>query len=108
MEQFTILWSDQAKVDLSEIIEYIAFEDKTLALRILDKIEEKVARLEQLPKSGRIVPELKAFNFLTYREIVFSPWRIIYKIADDQVLIVSVLDSRRNLEDLLMKKLIFK
>ncbi|KAF5088663.1 ParE toxin of type II toxin-antitoxin system, parDE [anaerobic digester metagenome] len=108
MERFTILWSDQAKVDLSEIIEYIAFEDKILALRILDKIEEIVTRLEQLPKSGRIVPELKAFNILTYREIVFSPWRIIYKITEDQVLIVSVLDSRRNLEDLLMKKLILK
>lgn len=108
MEQFTILWTDQAKMDLSEIIEYIAYEDKTLALKILGKIEEQVTRLELLPKSGRFVPDLKAFNFLTYREIIFSPWRIIYKIEKEQVLIISVLDSRRNLEDLLLKKLLLK
>ena len=106
MEHYTILWSNQAKEDLSEIIEYIAFEDKTLALKILDKIEEKVTQLELFPKRGRIVPELKAFNFLTYREIFLSPWRIIYKIESDVVFVISVLDGRRNIEDLLMKKLI--
>lgn len=95
-------------MDLSEIIEYIAFEDKTLAMKILEKIEEQVIRLELLPKSGRFVPELKTFNFLTYREIIFSPWHIIYKVEKEQVLIISVLDSRRNLEDLLLKKLLLK
>jgi plasmid stabilization system protein ParE len=43
---------------------------------------------------------------LTYREVVFPPWRIIYKIDKQQVVIISVLDSRRNLEDLLLKKLL--
>lgn len=108
MEEFTIRWSDQAKIDLSEIIEYIAFEDKALALQILGKIEEKVTRLEQLPQSGRFVPELKAFDLLTYQEIVYSPWRIIYKVEKQRVLIIAVLDSRRNLEDLLLKKLLLK
>jgi len=95
-------------MDLSEIIEYIAFEDKTLAMQILGKIEAQVTRLEQLPKSGRLVPELKAFDLLTYREVVFPPWRIIYKIDKQQVVIILVLDSRRNLEDLLLKKLLLK
>ncbi|MBK5243883.1 MAG: type II toxin-antitoxin system RelE/ParE family toxin [Eubacteriaceae bacterium] len=108
MEQYKILWSNQAKEDLFEIIEYIAFDDKSLALKILDKIEEKVAQLELLPMRGRIVSELKAYNFLTYREILLSPWRIIYKIEADKVYIISVLDGRRNIEDLLMKKLILK
>lgn len=108
MEKFAILWSDQAKIDLTEIIEYIAFEDKALALQILEKIEAKVTQLEQLPKSGRVVPELKAFDLLTYREIIFSVWRIIYKVEHKNVLIISVLDSRRNLEDLLLKKMLLK
>ncbi|URN85644.1 MULTISPECIES: type II toxin-antitoxin system RelE/ParE family toxin [Acetobacterium] len=108
MEEFTILWSDQAKMDLFEIIEYIAFEDKALAVKILEKIEAQVTRLEQLPESGRFVPELKAFDLLTYREIVYSPWRIIYKVEKQRVLILAVLDNRRNLEDLLLKKLLLK
>ena len=106
MEEFTIRWSDQAKMDLSEIIEYNAFEDEALALQILREIKEKATRLEQLPQSARFVPELKVFDLLTYREIVYSPWRIIYKVEKQQVLILAVLDSRRNLEDLLLKKLL--
>lgn len=93
-------------MDLSEIIEYNAFEDEALALQILREIEEKATRLEQLPQSARFVPELKVFDLLTYREIVYSPWRIIYKFEKQQVLILAVLDSRRNLEDLLLKKLL--
>lgn len=73
MEEVTIRWSDQAKMDLFEIIEYFAFEDKALAIQILGKNEEKVMQLEQLPQSGRFVPELKAFDLLTYREIVYHP-----------------------------------
>ncbi|MDI3536974.1 MAG: type II toxin-antitoxin system RelE/ParE family toxin [Eubacteriaceae bacterium] len=103
-----ILWSNQAKVDLAEMIEYIAVEDQALALKILKKIEGKVIRLEQFPESGRFVPELEAFNIVTYREIIISPWRIIYRLEEKHVLIISVLDSRRNLEDLLMKKLLLK
>ncbi|WP_186895273.1 type II toxin-antitoxin system RelE/ParE family toxin [Acetobacterium malicum] len=80
MEEFTIRWSDQAKMDLSEIIEYNAFEDEALDLQILREIEEKATRLEQLSQSARFVPELKVFDLLTYREIVYSPWRIIYKV----------------------------
>ena len=106
MEQYRILWSTQAKEDLFEMIEYIAFEDKIMALKILEKIEEKVTPLELFPNRGRIVPELKAFNFLAYREIFLSHWRIIYKIEQEVVYIISVLDGRRNIEDLLMKKLI--
>lgn len=46
------MWSNQAKVDLAEMIEYIAVEDQALALKILKKIEGKVIRLEQFPESG--------------------------------------------------------
>lgn len=95
-------------MDLSEIIEYNAFEDEALALQILREIEEKATRLEQLSQSARFVPELKVFDLLTYREIVYSPWRIIYKVEKQRVLILAVLDSRRNLEDLLLKKLLLK
>lgn len=106
MESYSILWTTHAREDLFEIIEYIAFDNKPLALNILNQIEEKVTQLEIFPNRGRVVPELKAFNFFTYREIILSPWRIIYKIEADVVYIISVLDGRRNIEDLLMKKLI--
>ena len=41
-----------------------------------------------------------------YREIVIIPWRVIYKIERDRVYIVSVIDSRRNVEDVLLARLL--
>lgn len=37
-----------------------------------------------------------------YREVVISPWRVIYRVEAARVLVVSVIDSRRNVEDILL------
>jgi hypothetical protein len=41
-----------------------------------------------------------------YHELIVSPWRILYKIENRQVLVFAVLDGRRNIEDLLLQRLI--
>ncbi|NOY67897.1 MAG: type II toxin-antitoxin system RelE/ParE family toxin [Deltaproteobacteria bacterium] len=46
--------------------------------------ETVLRRLEDLPESGRIIPELP------YREIIISPYRFFYKIKHDIVWIVAV------------------
>ena len=55
---------------------------------------------------GRVVPELLSQGISLYREIVITPWRVIYKIERDRVYIVSVIDSRRNVEDVLLARLL--
>jgi plasmid stabilization system protein ParE len=61
--------------------------------------------LHELPARGRIIPELAQQNILEYRELIEGNYRIIYVIQDSLVVIHAILDSRRNLEELLMKKL---
>jgi mRNA-degrading endonuclease RelE of RelBE toxin-antitoxin system len=39
-------------------------------------------------------------------EIIYKRWRIIYKIDDDEVYVLLVADSSRNLEDILFQRLI--
>jgi len=104
MNEYSVLWTAPARKDLKDIINYIAANNKINAFKILERIEEKVNQLKTLPKSGRIVPELKLFNLLTYHEIIESPWRIIYRIDKEKVYIITIIDGRRNLEDLLIKK----
>jgi len=41
-----------------------------------------------------------------YRELIIPPWRVIYRFSGDTVYVLSVLDSRRNLEDVLLERLI--
>ena len=60
-------------------------------------------------KSGkRIVPELQQIGILKYREIIYEKWRIIFKIDNTKVYVLLVVDSRRNLEDILFQRLIGK
>jgi len=103
--QYKVSWASVAESDLSNIILYIAEERPTNALKILNKIREKASSLKQFPERGRIVPELRDQGINLYREIIVSPWRIVYRISGKEVYVLTVFDSRQNAEDVLLKKL---
>ena len=102
---YEVLWSETAETDLLKIIEYIAQDSPSNALNILQRIKEQAADLSFFPEKCRIVPELYNQGITLYRELVVSPWRVQYRIVDSQVFILSVLDSRQNIEDILLKRL---
>ena len=104
-EKYDIVWSNIAENDLKNIVEYIADDSPPNALKIFKRIKQKASSLNTLPERGRIVPELRDQGILQYREIVISPWRIQYRISEMNVFVLSVLDSRRNIEDILLKRL---
>jgi plasmid stabilization system protein ParE len=89
---------------LTNIIDYIAIDSKQNARNIVKKIRENASNLNMMPEKGRIVPELDFYNIRTYREIIESPWRIIYRIEDNKVHILAVIDGRRNVEDVLLQR----
>jgi toxin ParE1/3/4 len=104
-EKYQVVWSDIAENDLRNIIEYIADDSPPNALKIFKSIKQKVSSLNTFPERGRIVPELRDQGILQYRELIISPWRILYRISEMKVFVLSVLDSRRNIEDILLKRL---
>jgi len=106
IQKYDILWAGVAENDLKEIIEYIAIDSPADALRIFKKIKQKASSLYTLPERGRIVPELQEQGILLYREWVVPPWRIVYRISEMRGYVLSVLDARQNVEDILLKRLI--
>ena len=104
-EEYQIVWAEVAESDLKEIIEYIANDSLDQARQLLDKIKQCASRLSAFPERGRIVPELQHQGIYTYRELIVPPWRILYRISTKVVYVLSVLDSRRNVEDILLKRL---
>ena len=104
---YKINWANVAENDLIEIIEYISIDRPADALKILQKIKKMASSLHSLPERGRVVPELQDQGILIYREIVIPPWRIIYRISDNDVYVLTVLDARRNVEDILLKRLAY-
>lgn len=106
MKRFVVEWAQPAKMDLENIIDYISQESVDTAITIFEKIKSKCGTLNQFPDRGRIVPELKAYGILSYRELIISPWRVIYRTYDQIVYVLAVLDSRRNIDDILLERLI--
>ena len=103
-EKYTIQMTQPAKRDLAEISRYIAQNNPQIAARIKNRIVAKIATLDHFPHRGAYVPELLDRNVKEYRQITEPPWKIIYKVEDEIVYILAIIDSRRNLQDILIRK----
>ena len=55
---------------------------------------------------GRVVPEFAHFGIRSWRELIVRPYRVIYRIDGHTVYVLAVVDGRRELDDLLLEKLI--
>ena len=103
---YKLKWTTNAKNDLLNIVAYIKKDSPGIANDIYIKIREKAHSSNFFPLKGRIMPELQKEGITLYREIITSPWRIIYKIGNDTVYIMAILDSRQNVEEILLQKLL--
>jgi toxin ParE1/3/4 len=106
--KYEIIWTHVAENDLINIIEYISVDSPQNALKIFIKIKQKASNLYTLPERGRIVPELQSQGIFQYRELVIPPWRLIYRIAEREIFVLSVIDSRQNVEDILLNRLVYQ
>ena len=106
-KSFEVLWTETAIRDLEQIVDYVEQQGAPMAAqRIFDSIAERSRALDLVPLRGRIVPELARFEITIYRELIISPYRLLYRVSADSVLVVGVFDSRRNLEDILLSRLL--
>jgi toxin ParE1/3/4 len=105
-KDYSVTVTQTAEDDMDEIILYIAEDNTTMALKILDRLQKAIDSLKYFPERGRRVPELLDRNIKEYRELIETPWRIIYKVENNDVYVITVIDGRRNVQDLLTKKLI--
>ncbi|WOH36415.1 type II toxin-antitoxin system RelE/ParE family toxin [Thalassotalea fonticola] len=94
-----VIWTAPALNDLDEVAEYIALSNLLAAKNLVQKVFDKVNRLETHPESGRIPLELQNFN---YREIVVNPCRVFYKVDKDKVYILHVMRQERDLRKFLL------
>ena len=89
-----LIWTQPAYDDLNEISDYIALDKVTAAIKLVNKVLEKVERLENSPESGRLVPE---FNNTKYREVIVPPCRILYYVEKENVYIIHVMRNESQL-----------
>ena len=102
----TIRWAAPAVDDLSDIARHIDADSPGAATEFVDRVDDSVKQLSVHPQSGRIVPELERHNITRYRELVITPWRLFYRHEQDAEFILAIIDGRRNIEDILLRRLI--
>lgn len=103
---YKLQWTTNAKNDLLDIVEYIKKDSPNNAKSIYLKIKEKAKSSNFFPMKGRMVPELQKEGITLYREVITAPWRVIYQVDIDTVYIMAIIDSRQNVEEVLLKKII--
>ena len=95
-----VIWTSPALDDLSDIAEYIALSNIPAAKKLVQKVFDKISRLENHPESGKRPQELVNLN---YREVNVNPCRIFYKVDSDKVYILHVMRQERDLRRYLLQ-----
>jgi len=102
-----VVWTASAADDLERVIDYVAAESPLDAARLLDRLLASAESLTELPSRGRRVPELADHVEESVRELVVAPYRLVYEVVSaprSQVLLLAVVDGRRDLQDLLLER----
>jgi toxin ParE1/3/4 len=96
-----------AEQDIAELYDYIAnSESMETAEYVFQNLKKKCLSLHILPNRGHYPPELERIRIFEYREIHFKQYRIIYQVNNSRIYIHCVLDGRRELQELLERRLL--
>ena len=102
-----VIVTDGALADLAEIDDYIAVQDSAArADYVIDNLEECIRSLGNLPNRGHYPSELSSLGIQDYREIEWTSYRIIYRVFGKRVYVYVVADARRDLQELLQRRLL--
>jgi toxin ParE1/3/4 len=104
---YTVLLTEDAVVDLEDLYSHISEHDSTQKSDyVLDQIESKFISLSEMPDRGVYPGELINLGIRDYREIFFKPYRIIYKVDGENVYVYLIVDGRRDMQTLLLRRLL--
>jgi toxin ParE1/3/4 len=101
-----IIWSKDAGDELFEIISFIKYNSgKITTKNIYEKINSEIKKVSKNASGRRIAPMLLNFGIKNIHQFNISPWTIFYKVEKNRMEIISIIDQRRNLEEILYKKI---
>ncbi len=105
--KFRVELTRDAESDLNRLADYIATHQSIeQSAYVLDQLEAVTAKLATFPARGAFPPELAALGIREYRQVFFKPYRLIYRIIIDRVVVMIVADGRRDMGALLAERLL--
>ena len=98
--KFTLRYLPIAEEDLISILDWIAKDSPSMALKFVNKLEEKIGKLEKFPMLGRIPrhPKLRDYG---YRVLVVESYLVFYLIRKNIVEVHRVIRASRDLDKMI-------
>ncbi|MBN2340202.1 MAG: type II toxin-antitoxin system RelE/ParE family toxin [Deltaproteobacteria bacterium] len=91
-----LLWTDRARRDLLNIGRFIARDNPRAARAWVERLRDRARRAAEMPLAGRIMPERAEQGI---REVFVRNYRIVYRVSDDTVHVLTVFEGRRLFPD---------
>lgn len=105
--KFEVLLTKGAEQDLEAIHDYISEYDCVAnANHVLDQMMEVVGSLSSFPERGSYPKELVALGIKQYRQTSFKPYRVIYRVTGNQVIVYLIADGRQDMQSVLARRLL--
>jgi plasmid stabilization system protein ParE len=95
-KKIAITFAASAVKDLEDMQSWYADQQvPDMGRRLIKELIYQAERLADFPESGRVVPEFEIANL---REIIYPPYRIVYRLDRKRVSVVRVWRSERLLK----------
>ncbi len=105
--KFEVFLTEGAERDLEAIHDYICeFDCVANANYVLDGLMSVVKSLSKFPERGSYPKELVSLGIKEYRQTFFKPYRVIYRVIGNQVIIYLIADGRRDMQSVLARRLL--
>jgi plasmid stabilization system protein ParE len=96
-----------AKADLHDLRCYILTSfSKEVWEKTYTKLKEAIRNVGAFPNLGAVPQELSELHIYQYRQLICGMNRIIYEVRGDTLYVHAIVDTRRELSALLMRRLI--
>ena len=104
---YAVFLTRGAEQDLESLHDYIAeFDSPTNAESVLNQLLKVVDGLSHFPERGSHPKELAALGIKDYRQVLFKPYRVIYRVIGQRVYIYLIVGGRRDKQSLIGRRLV--
>jgi len=105
--EFNVVILASAEQDLKDLRQYLVKNfSQPVWQESYGKIKTAIRNLKQFPLVGSIPDEFHQLNINQYRQVIVGLNRIIYEVRQQTVYVHIIVDSRRDLQTLLIRRIL--
>lgn len=104
---YGVLLTGDAERDLEVLHAWMmANRSPDVADGLLEDLLTLIASMENMPERGSIPKELEQLGITEFRQMLLPPYRLVYRITRQTVIIMLIADGRRDMQTILRQRLL--